>query len=145
MITGVQTGASTRVTGGLESTPNATFTIDFYADAGSSPINPGESIRFLDSVDVTTDATGLATFDVTLSVTTVADELVSATASDQFGNTSEFSDLNLVNVAPVDGLFTSENGGHATFEVSLAAQPTADVTIPRAAPTTVKGLPQRPH
>ena len=77
VITGVQTGASTRVTGGLESTPNATFTIDFYADAGSSPINPGESIRFLDSVDVTTDATGLATFDVTLSVTTVADELVS--------------------------------------------------------------------
>ena len=80
-------------------------------------------------MEVTTDAAGLATFDVTLDAATTADELVSATATDWNGNTSEFSDFNLVRVAPIADLFTSESGAQATFGVTLALQPTDSVTI----------------
>jgi hypothetical protein len=40
---------------------------------------------------VTTDRHGHAVFDVTLDVATAPGEFISATATDPFGNTSEFS------------------------------------------------------
>ena len=103
------------------------------------PFSPGSSIRYLGSVAVTTDESGNATFDVVLDAETSAGELVSATATDVNGNTSEFSDLNLIPVAPVAGLFTSEGGAQATLSVVLAIEPTADVTVALSSSDTTEG------
>ena len=139
IITSLITGVPTHVTGSLGSTPNSSFTIDIYAQTGAVPVNPGSSIRYLGSVDVVTDESGNATFDVMLDAVTSAGELVSATATDVNGNTSEFSDFNLIQVAPVAELFTSEGSAQATFSVVLAVQPTADVTVALSSSDTTEG------
>ena len=140
VITSLTTGAATHVTGTLNSTPDSIFTIDIYAQTGAVPVNPGSSIRYLGSVAVTTDASGNATFDVTLDgAATSSDELVSATATDFYGNTSEFSDFNLIQVAPVAELLTSEGGAQAKFSVVLAIQPTANVTVAMSSSDSTEG------
>jgi predicted outer membrane repeat protein len=126
LITGVST---TRVTGTLNSWPNSGFVIDLYAQAHDAPFSPGSSIRYLGSTNVVTDTAGNASFDVVLATSLVTGELVSATATDYYGNTSEFSDFKWVFVSPTAGLVTSEGGAQATFNVSLALPPTADVTV----------------
>ena len=44
-------------------------------------------------------------------------------------------------MAPVDGLFTSESGGQAMFQVSLAVEPAADLTIPLSSSDDGEGTP----
>ena len=139
VITTVDVGATTHVVGKLNSTPNTTFTIDFYADSAVVPFNPGESFLYLDAISVTTDSLGNASFDVTLTEATSPGEIVTATATDPAGNTSEFSDLSLIQVTPTFGLFTSESGTKATFSVVLTSQPTANVTIPLSSSDTTEG------
>ena len=90
-VLSAQVGATTRVLGTLNSAPNTTFALDFYASSAADPSGYGEGQRFLGSATVTTDSEGNGSFDVTLSVPTGANELVTATATDPNGNTSEFS------------------------------------------------------
>ena len=78
-------------------------------------------------------------FDVTLDAATAPDEIVSATATDPYGDTSEFSDLNFVTVTPTSGLYTSESGAQARFSVVLTSPPTANVTIPLSSSDTTEG------
>ena len=77
--------------GTLNSTANTTFTLDFYASAAADPSGFGEGARYLGSAVVTTDAGGNASFEVTLAAATTPGEVVTATATDPAGNTSEFS------------------------------------------------------
>src|SRR5262249_8906182 len=137
---GFATGATTHVTGTLDSTPNTTFTIDIYADTvAHAAANPGESRRYLGSLGVTTDASGNASFDTDLAAATAPGEVPTATATDPFGDPSEFSDLVPILVAPTTGLFTSESGAKATFTVVLGLQPSANVTIPISSSNTKEG------
>jgi hypothetical protein len=78
---------SITVTGTLTSTPNTTFTLEFFA---SDPSGTGQ--RFLGSVQVTTDADGNASFTVTLAVAIDPGWFLTATATDAANNTSPFSD-----------------------------------------------------
>jgi titin len=82
-------GAFTRVCGTLNSTPNTTFAVDFYASAAADPSGFEEGARYLGSAEVTTDAAGNASFQATLGAT--PREAVTATATDPTGSTSEFS------------------------------------------------------
>ena len=100
VLAGAWSGPATRVTGALNSKPNQAFTLDFYASAAPDPSGYGEGARYLGSTTVTTDAGGNAAFDVTLPAATLSDELITATATDSNGSTSEFS-LALP-VAPVE-------------------------------------------
>jgi hypothetical protein len=84
------------VRGELHSAPNTTFTLDFYASATANPSGFGEGQRYLGSVVVTTDANGNAKFVVELSAATANGEVVTATATDPGGNTSEFSAVRVV-------------------------------------------------
>jgi hypothetical protein len=145
VITRFVTGTTTQVTGSLSSTPNAIFTIDFYAQADGVPVNPGSSARYLGAISVTTDESGNATFDTALNAATLAGEFVSATATNDYGGTSEFSDLNLVQVTPVGGLITSEGGAQGMFTVVLATRPTADVTVALSSSDTSEGTVARSH
>jgi titin len=98
-LTAAVPGATTQVSGTLNSTPNTTLTLDFYASSVPDPSGHGEGQRYLGSATVTTDGSGNATFSVTLAAASSQGEVISATATDPGGNTSEFSAV--VSTSPV--------------------------------------------
>jgi uncharacterized repeat protein (TIGR01451 family) len=83
---------ATEVSGTLNSTPNTEFHIEFFANADLDPSDHGEGQTFLGFVNVTTDASGGASFsNVVLPPAPDGQKFVAATATDPGGNTSEFS------------------------------------------------------
>jgi len=115
----------------LNSTPLKSFTIEFFADTDLDPSGSGEGRDFLGNqvivngvaaAQVTTDATGLVTF----TNPAFADKAhICATATDEDGNTSEFSMVDtdadgLADAWETDGLGldVDEDG---TPELSLSA------------------------
>jgi RHS repeat-associated protein len=98
-------GSSTTVEGSLNSSPNTNFRLEFFASTACDPSGYGEGERYLGSSDVTTDANGDTSFSVTLSGGTSLGEFVTATATDERGNTSEFSAC----VAVTEGAIVTSN------------------------------------
>jgi trimeric autotransporter adhesin len=84
-------GGMTTIAGSLQSAANTTFRIEFFASDVDPLGLPAEGQQFLGFVNVSTDPSGNASFNVTLSVAVSNGRLVTATANDPFGNTSEFS------------------------------------------------------
>ncbi|HEX6625089.1 MAG TPA: Calx-beta domain-containing protein, partial [Pyrinomonadaceae bacterium] len=84
-------GGTTNITGTLNSTANTTFDIDFFSNAACDASGNGEGRTFLGSASVATDAAGNAAINAVLPVPTSGGEVVTATATDPAGNTSEFS------------------------------------------------------
>ena len=85
------TGGSTAVQGMLDSTSSTTFTIDFYASPSCSPSGYGEGKTYLGSTTVTTNGSCIGNFNVTLPVSVAPGSVVTATATEPAGSTSEFS------------------------------------------------------
>jgi hypothetical protein len=79
--------------------PNTTFTLDFYANPTEDSSGYGQGQTFLGSAQITTDASGNASFSVDFGTGNLAGQWISATATDEpnstlgtpGGNTSEFS------------------------------------------------------
>ena len=84
-------GGIVSVEGTLNSTSSTTFRLEFFANSVADPSGFGEGETFLGSTDVTTDAVGDASFAVSLAAAVPVGHLISATATDPDGNTSEFS------------------------------------------------------
>ncbi|HKS35570.1 MAG TPA: DUF6531 domain-containing protein, partial [Verrucomicrobiae bacterium] len=84
------TASLTTIQGTLQSRPNAIYELDFFSNVARDSSGFGEGEKYLGSAGVTTDASGNATFNVTLPATLLGRE-VSATATDANGNSSEFS------------------------------------------------------
>ncbi len=74
--------------GRLAGAPDTLFTIEFFANPDSQA---GEGVLFLGSEAVMTDGSGQASFTMTLGVPANGVPFVTATATDQAGNTSAFS------------------------------------------------------
>ena len=83
-------GLDVQVTGTLNSTANTAFRIELFANNTVDPSGYGEGQFYLGFTNVTTDAAGNASFDVTLSGKSGANAL-SATATGPARGTSEFS------------------------------------------------------
>jgi hypothetical protein len=83
-------GGQTTVSGTLHSSASTTFRIEFFANPSADPSGHGQGKTFLGFANVTTNASGDASFSVPVAGTT-SGEAVSATATDPNGNTSEFS------------------------------------------------------
>ncbi|HEX5041684.1 MAG TPA: M12 family metallo-peptidase [Candidatus Polarisedimenticolaceae bacterium] len=94
-----QSGSSTHVTGTLDSTASTAFTVDFYASPSCDSYGFGEGATYLGSTMVATDANCTGSFDVILPVPSSG--VVTATATDPSGNTSEFSACAAVGPSPV--------------------------------------------
>ena len=79
----------------FNSTPNTTFTIDYYANPSWNPSStiPRQGEQWVTSETVTTDANGNATLNLTL-INSITYPSVTATAPD--GSTSEFGSINTV-------------------------------------------------
>ena len=89
--------------GSYSGAANQTFTLDFYSSTECHKQGHGEAETYLGSIDVTTDANGVAAFDVTFSPLTLSHS-VSATATDADGSTSEFSACAFVGGVPPSSL-----------------------------------------
>ncbi|MGO4535757.1 right-handed parallel beta-helix repeat-containing protein [Leifsonia sp. 2MCAF36] len=113
---------STHVTGTYAGAPNATYTLDFSLTGTRDASGYGEGAAPLGSSQVTTDATGVATFDVTFPTAIAPQAVVTATATDAAGDTSEFSAA--LSVGPT----ATDNRLPTTIDQAVTIQPAADDT-----------------
>jgi CSLREA domain-containing protein len=117
---------STAINGTLNSTPNASFIIDFYRNLAPGTSGYGEGHYYLGSTTVTTDANGDGSFSYNASGN-LTGQYISATATAAAtGDTSEFS----ADVQVVSGLFsisgrvaTSSGTGMGGVNVSISPHP----------------------
>jgi len=89
-------GGTTTISGSLNSMPNTTVSLDFYTNPTADSSGYGEGQRYLGSATVITDGMGTVAFTITFGAAMTTTEVLSATATDSNGNTSEFS----LDVAP---------------------------------------------
>ena len=115
LLTYVLAGDNTVVQGMLDSTPNSTFTLDFFGSPTADPSGFGEGKTYLGSGSVTTDATGNGDFRIVLFSGTNPGEAVAATATDPSGNTSEFS---AVLTAITGGVYVADVAPHTTLNAA---------------------------
>lgn len=115
------------INGNLNSTPNTTFTIDFYTNASCDPSGNGEGAVFLATTNVTTAGDGNAPINFALGSSLPAGTIVTATATDPNGNTSEFSPC-------VSGAVISL--AQPTYSV-VESDGSVNVTVNRSGDTTV--------
>jgi hypothetical protein len=80
----------TVVRGVLHSRPNTKFLIELFTDTGCHPSGSGEGKRFVTDVNVTTNAGGSRSFSTSFPSFDVGN-VMTATATDPAGSTSEFS------------------------------------------------------
>ena len=88
-------GGSTTIMGSLDSTASTNFTVQFFSNAACDGTN-GEGRTFIGETTVMTSGSCSATINTLLPVTVLGSEIVTATATDPNGNTSEFSACNTV-------------------------------------------------
>jgi hypothetical protein len=84
-------GGITTIQGSLNSAPNTTFRIEFFDNDQCHPSGHGSGETFIGSTDVITDGNCNAPINVTFQVSVEGGHVITATATDPGGNTSEFS------------------------------------------------------
>jgi len=94
--------SSTSAQGTLNSTPNTTFSLEFFASTTCDPSGYGEGQAFLGATTATTDGRGDATFTIAFPTTVPADQFITATATDPNKSTSEFSRCRPVTSPPIN-------------------------------------------
>lgn len=127
--------SSVNIKGTLNSTANTTFTLDFYANSVCDATGFGEGARRIGSTPVTTNGGGDSNFDVTFPVTLPPNQVFTATATDQAGNTSEFSQCSPNSPAVGSVAFSatsvtvSESSGSASFVVNRTGGSAGSLTV----------------
>jgi CSLREA domain-containing protein len=97
----VISNGSTTIRGSLNSTPNRTFTIQFFNSPVPDPSGNGEGKTFLGQKDVDTNRNGNASFTFVPNRVAPLSTRVTATATAGNGNTSEFSNARIVTRPPL--------------------------------------------
>jgi len=129
---------NTTIQGTLNSSPNTTFTIEFFSNVAADPSGSGEGQTYLGSTTVTTGADCNSIFSFAFP-DNPGQPVITATATDPAGNTSEFSAW----VVTTTTTLTSDNnpstyGQAVTFTAtvtSAAGTPTGTVTFKDGATT----------
>jgi uncharacterized repeat protein (TIGR01451 family)/CSLREA domain-containing protein len=128
VLTSATPGAMTTIQGTLNSTASTAFRIEFFSNPTCDASGNGEGTTFLGFTNVTTNASGNATINVTLPVSVAAGNVIVATATDPANNTSEFSACVTVMVpaATADLLITKTDtpdpviaGANLTYTINL--------------------------
>ncbi|HEX4640945.1 MAG TPA: hypothetical protein VH252_06130, partial [Chthoniobacterales bacterium] len=91
LTTAISSGGTTKIAGTLSSLANTTFRIEFFASDPDPLGLPAEGQEFLGFTSQTTDGSGNLAFDVSLPLSVASNRVITATAIDAVGNTSEFS------------------------------------------------------
>jgi hypothetical protein len=117
----------TRVIGSLNSTASTTFDLDFYSsDCARFPQDFIQAETFLGTFQVTTNTSGVATFNQLLPVQIPLGALVTATATDPLGNTSEMSQRIVLTSGPPYG---DPAGGQTLFLQGMQFEPGSTATV----------------
>lgn len=82
---------STSLYGTYGGRPDETFTLDFYLNTDCDSLRYGEGERWIDSVVATTDADGRASWQLQVFAILDSGNVLTMTATDSAGNTSEYS------------------------------------------------------
>lgn len=121
-VLSVTAGAPVVIEGTLNSVASSAFTLDFYVSSSCDQSGFGEGASLLGSTQVNTDASGNSNFNVQFPVSIPTGSVVTATATDSNGNTSEFSLCHVVNapgsVQFISNVAATEQAGQVTFVVS---------------------------
>ena len=123
---------NTTIQGALNSSPNTTFTIEVFSNVAADPSGSGEGQTYLGSTSVTTGADCNANFSFAFP-DNPGQPVITATATDPAGNTSEFSAW----VVTTTTTLASDNnpstyGQTVTFSATVsssAGTPTGNVTF----------------
>jgi hypothetical protein len=91
LVSALSSGGSTNIQGTLNSAPNTSFQVDFYSSSACDPSAYGEGQTFLGSTTVMTDASCNAAINAVFPLAVDSGQVITATATDPGGNTSEFS------------------------------------------------------
>ncbi len=125
--------SSTTVVGTLDSTQFTVFTIEFFGSSAADPSGFGQGQQFVGSTTVTTDGAGHASFTATFPIGLAAGAMVTATATDPGGNTSEFSRAIAQSLGvAIDDVTQDEGNGLVTgftFTVSLSQATNQPVSV----------------
>ncbi len=97
-------GGTTTVEGSLSSQANETYRIEFFSSPACDPSGYGEGEVFLGATSETTNGAGLVPFTAELPVSVAPGDVVTATATDEGNNTSEFSACVTVALGSDDGV-----------------------------------------
>ena len=122
--------SATRVVGTLNSAPNTTFTLDFYANDPTVADWYGPGRYYLGSAIATTDASGNASFNVSGLALTTPGEWISATATDPGGNTSEFAfDVQAVRPSSLSGVVFADFNDDGQVDFGEQGIPGVPITL----------------
>lgn len=138
LITEVKHG-SLIVSGTYSGAPNQTYTLDFYSSENGDVSGYGPGQTWVGAESIITDGAGNATFEFTFDTDIPEGHIISATATDSVGNTSEFSAFLVMPAVPVDP--SSPSPGSTSPDDQLA-ETGSDITLfySLAALLTIAGL-----
>ncbi len=139
--------SSTTISGTLNSTANLTFTLDFYGNTTCDPSGHGEGQFYLGSDVAATDGSGNVNFISTLPTGAADNPILTVTATDPNGNTSEFStcitaavtvappvaDFSaapLTGTVPLTATFTNASSGTTSYQWQFGDGATSTETNP---------------
>ena len=152
VLSSVMGGSYLSIHGNLNSTPNSTFTLEFFATYPAPLPGSRDGRTFLGWAPVTTDPMGNAPFALTIGMPMGVGQSITATATDQGGNTSEFSDPIVITlVAGTEVVTTTLDSGPGSFRQALlnanakAGKDTIAFNIPGPGPHVIvpaSGLPE---
>ncbi len=118
------------VDGTLAADPDSAYLVQVFADSTADPSGYGQGQTVIASFDVITDGSGAAVFSDTFATGDLAGELISATATDPSGNTSEFSqDLSVI------------SSSASTVSVPIVADPATEESLVQSAVSEIENLP----
>ncbi|MCM3903249.1 MAG: DUF4214 domain-containing protein, partial [Pyrinomonadaceae bacterium] len=123
--------SSTAVAGTLNSTANTAFRLEFFSNTSCDASGNGEGQTFLGAINVTTEAGGNVSFTITTLPAIPIGRLITATATDPTGNTSEFSQCVQARAASSD---LSINMFDSPDPVAVGSTLTYTITLTNAGP-----------
>jgi hypothetical protein len=109
VLTSVEGGDYLSIDGTLNSTPNTTCKLEFFSTPSQETGGSRQGKTFLTSTEVATDGSGNASFSFTYGTPMGSGNVITATATDPNGNTSEFSDPVLIQFTSSDFTVTNTN------------------------------------
>lgn len=133
-------GGMLRVTGSLDSSPDGTFRIEFFASPACDPSGYGQGQVFVGATDVQTNGAGTAGFDAVFNTAVEAGWILSATATlEPLGATSEFSPCAVIvtDLSPVADALPPALALAAAHPNPFNPRTTVGFTVPRPGPVTV--------
>jgi uncharacterized repeat protein (TIGR01451 family) len=139
LITSVDVGAQT-ISGTLNSTPDTfDYVIEFFANDTCDPSGHGEGKTYLGSASAATDGNGDASFTFSSPIVPFsAGQVITATATDSSGNTSEFSPCSVIlsvsKSQPSPSLVVGQDSTYTITVTNSGTAPATTGTVKEAVP-----------